>query len=343
MKRIEYLDRLKFLLLCSVIIGHVPPVISYSLVGLIIHSFIIPIFFLLSGFFIKPLSFSESVRKHGKRLLLPTLLSAVIVLIFYSCVLVSQGRGASVLNFTLTSWLPSLCWTEFIDPTYFSGNVHWIGILWFFFALFWSSTIYSILLKHCKTDFCLFIAVALLFLLSYGIDKVMHLPLLICEGLSGVSLIFIGNMFVKHNLIRYFDLRTKVGLFNVSVLFVMWVVRTLYLDFSFVGLFYNHCNLLTWAGSLGGCLCILLFAKYVKIGNSYLGQLSMTFICVHAMMKAIMPFFVNETELITSLCPYKLGCFVIYIIAELLLTVLVTLIILRVPIINRIYEPKRIK
>jgi len=90
MRRIAYVDYAKALCILLMIVGHrkwgqIPYVTDF------IYTFHMPMFMILAGFFIKPLSIADGIRKYGKSYLRPFIVTALISLAVLMGVGVCKG------------------------------------------------------------------------------------------------------------------------------------------------------------------------------------------------------------------------------------------------------------
>lgn len=126
-KRVAYIDFAKFIGLCLVIYGHVPP--TDNIGHVIIYSFHMPLFFLLSGVFFDISRFSLS--KNIKSLLIPYVVFTIFLVFLKSVVsyLLSGKLGGQIIISELIGIL--LGSTDPEAPYQVIG-----GASWFLIALF---------------------------------------------------------------------------------------------------------------------------------------------------------------------------------------------------------------
>lgn len=85
-QRIRYLDDAKAVGILLVILGHCLWLHSVPGLSRLIYSFHIPFFFIISGFFVKPLSLSNGIAKYAKVYLNSYYISAVVALFDIICI-----------------------------------------------------------------------------------------------------------------------------------------------------------------------------------------------------------------------------------------------------------------
>ncbi len=131
-KRIDWLDIAKGIAIICTIIGHS---VEKNKIGVFIFSFHMPLFFILSGYTLKKIQFSElpkATLKDFLRLILPVF--AVLAIDFILQTLFFDKNPISLMK----SYIKRLIW----------GTCgHGVGRLWFLVALFWSKLFFRIVLN----------------------------------------------------------------------------------------------------------------------------------------------------------------------------------------------------
>ncbi|MGN0245655.1 MAG: acyltransferase family protein [Lachnospiraceae bacterium] len=142
--RIEWVDFSKGVAMLLVVIAHTMQGGTYgSMVRGVIYSFHMPLFFILSGFTMRPSknirSFGKKTLKSAKSLLIPG------VLLYFAWICIELWRNTENLMSTdfwkgkaltlLFASASSTVWGE----TFIAG----IGMIWFFFVLFWGKVLYD--------------------------------------------------------------------------------------------------------------------------------------------------------------------------------------------------------
>ena len=154
-----------------------------------IYSFHMPLFFLVSGYFLKVRNPVPPIKKLGKRLLIPYLLSSIIIALSANIIFYTNKHSFDVHY--IINWLQSIAYGNGVTE---GTQFHSIGPLWFLPALFWGTIILSLLIQAAKyvspvltTLLCVIIA---LFLSQHKIC----LPLSILQGMLGVGYMYIGYL-----------------------------------------------------------------------------------------------------------------------------------------------------
>lgn len=180
-QKLLWVDNLKVLGIFSVILGHIA-----SPFTVLIFSFHMPLFFILSGFFIKfDLTLKDFVLKDFKRLMIPYFIFAILGLlaeILKRCILHRDSLNILDELHGLFIWMDM----NSLMNTY-------SFVLWFLPALFFSRFFLFIINKYSVNVFVQFIVVAVLFKISFFIN----LPFAIDNGFNALLFVFIGHTYFK--------------------------------------------------------------------------------------------------------------------------------------------------
>lgn len=211
-KRLTYIDTAKFIGILLVIVGHCGNQIT--LLGQVAYSFHMPLFFIISGMFIKEMQFTTGGQKYAKRLLIPYAITSFLTLIaFFVCANYNCGN----LNEIFSRWVVTTVFAT-SAPDYgkeLFSNIEAAGPIWFLFALFWANWIYSYLKIKCDRLMLLTISLSLFVFSSLSLS-VIKLPFSIQAGIGAVIFLFIGECVRNYNIIdrlNHFPLILKVALF----------------------------------------------------------------------------------------------------------------------------------
>lgn len=143
-ERDETFDVLKGLAILFVITGHCEIGVLYSF----IHSFHMPLFFFISGFFLRLRPLREEISLSFKRLIVPYIFTAFCICIIAFCKDLSNytWSDGSHTQFTIIKYL--FGFRGQIGPSWIIGS---ISVLWFILAMFWTRTIAVILIGKIKS------------------------------------------------------------------------------------------------------------------------------------------------------------------------------------------------
>ena len=143
-KRIEYIDAAKGLAMILVVIGHCHW--KGHLAGSLIYSFHMPLFFIISGFFLKQLTLRKSVIRSAVNYLRPYLITCCILLAI--SLVATSIKGADLLE---DLW-------KCVKTAFYGGKCpgckgHFIGPMWFLLGLFWAVITYSFLRNRMREPY----------------------------------------------------------------------------------------------------------------------------------------------------------------------------------------------
>jgi len=178
---INWIDNLKAFGILAVILGHIASPFSSF-----IFSWHMPLFFMISGFFIKfDLSPKDFILKDFKRLMIPYFIFSMIALVLEELKRIVLHR--ELLDFVnelkgVFLWMDI---TSLINTYAF--------VLWFLPALFFAKVILLSINKYIQNIFLQFITISMLFTSSFYIN----LPFALDNGMNAVLFIFIGNIFFR--------------------------------------------------------------------------------------------------------------------------------------------------
>lgn len=181
-ERVDWVDTLKFIGILSVILGH----INFPLNGFI-YTWHMPLFFMVSGFFIKfETSFKNFAVKNFKRLMIPYFIFSVIGLFMEILKRYLLHREALDYAHELKGIFVDMDFAGLCDTYAF--------VLWFLPALFFARVFLYLIKNKIPSLLLQSLVVALLFMGSFYID----LPFGLDNALNSLIFVYIGNIiFVK--------------------------------------------------------------------------------------------------------------------------------------------------
>lgn len=176
-KNIEWVTGLKTFGILAVILGHINNPFNDF-----IFSWHMPLFFIISGFFIKiNLNLKDLIIKDGKRLMLPYFIFATLAVVAESIKRLGLHREPLVYIDELKAVFLWMDMEHLINSYAF--------VLWFLPALFFAKFIYYIVTKHVSNLFYQVCIFTLLFLISFYVK----LPFALSNALNSVLWLFIGS------------------------------------------------------------------------------------------------------------------------------------------------------
>lgn len=251
--------------------------IDHQWVVRFIYSFHMPLFFIITGYFIKDTSVFQ-LKKEFHRLLLPYILVSVCLIII---------RNVRVLWFEGT-W----DWKVALGALYGSGGTV-LGYqipsnipiyLWFLLCMFFSKLLFqTVVLPHKKHRLWI---VALLSIAGYVCGKFIWLPFCLCQALVAVSFIYAG----------YITKERKYTENELSMLLLAWFSGAYLSSFD---LATNHYPLLFLSlfVAFAGTVLTIAFSKQVSkfpcLSNvlNFYGRYSLAVLCLNCVEILIVPWY----------------------------------------------------
>ena len=183
-KRLDEIDILKSIGIILMIMGHTGfgKIFDYY-----IHSFHMPMFYIISGFLYKnsQLPFKDFLKKKSKSLLIPYIIFAFFHLISWYILCFIVGRDLSIVN------LISIF-------TFNTDNMPISGALWFLTSLFFVDIIYYFINRINDKKFKL-LTVVIISMIGCIIPRYFRLPWALDTSLMGIGLYYIGHLYRKNN------------------------------------------------------------------------------------------------------------------------------------------------
>ena len=219
-KRIEYIDAAKAIGILLVILGHnFTNTIPY--LGAAIYSFHMPLFFIISGMFLKPIGFKDGVVKYGKAYLKPYFITCLLMLlatfILYIFRVVDYGEiflGLKRIAFGSGSNETNALFHDY--PI--------VGPIWFLLALFWGCLFTSIIKKFSSSLVFSILVTFVLFFIGYVSSKYLRIPLSLQMGMCSVPFIMVGGILKQYDIVERFG---EINKFYVIALVAIWGVAIL--------------------------------------------------------------------------------------------------------------------
>lgn len=333
-QRISYIDIAKGIAMLAIIAGH----FGIASADRIVYTFHVPLFFLVSGYFLSTKeNFFPFMKKKARQLLVPYYVTAFVILV-----------TASIIGPTIWPEIDRVknAISIFGAILYGAGAPHTspfpikqIGLLWFLWALFFSMGFIKLALKTRRP----FIVVCLIAITGWLSAKAIWLPLSIQSGAMASFYMYIGLLTRKYGL-----LDKKPPIILVALLILFWANCIYYgVSINIVNCSLSH-GLIGLALSLIAPYLILIACKYVEQYFrtaarflNFFGQTTLIIMCFHAVSDFCFP----NLMLYVWLEPYGVPHMLITILI-LTLNVLWPLfgvfVTLRVPIMKRLFSVKRI-
>lgn len=273
--RIKYIDIAKGIGILCVIIGHM----GWTLADRIIFPFHMPLFFLMSGYFLsKKYPFIKFVKLKFRQLLMPYLWTciagcflAIIANVFLSRL--GMGRQGLLVRWVLASLYGS--GLDYSEPF----SIYGVGAIWFLLTLF-LALILVYLLGDIAKGYIFIIMIAGMSLFS---SKYIWLPWSVQAGGTAAVFVYVGYVVKQKNLLSSWSRKLAwVGL-------LVWIIEAI-LDIH-VDMSRNVFEALgiTIIGAVLICYFILYMSSKLTQKNvftrslEFLGQNSLLILCFHSL------------------------------------------------------------
>lgn len=265
-------DMMKGILILLVIIGHVTQIPEQ--VRHVIYSFHMPAFFMIAGFFQKPMLQMAVLKNGWHRLIVPFLFSWSMLLVYSIAVMVVRQRFHN--DIFLGFLYPASAHVQ--APTL---------VVWFLLALFFCRLICNIVWNlriRYWYKFCIVISVSIGAIYLGGL---IDLPFAFLQGCSAVVFMVIGKMMYSY--IKRYGIRWTF----VVLCGGLWAFSVFYGRVDMASFHYKY-YLLVVFGAMGAtyllyCMCKSIEGVVPLLSSifAWLGQYSLIMMCVHSIERYI--------------------------------------------------------
>lgn len=271
-------DFMKGLGMAAVLVVHsMPWDIENNLIGSWLMSFLMPMFFITSGFWMKKKKVKAGLADSVRYLLKPYGYTITAILAVSLLHRGAQGLWEEWVNVFL---IPALLVS--------SGENTRIGAMWFVFALFlaWCAFYIGGMIKKEKLQAAFFVGMGVL----GGMLLPMKLPFQIGQGSIAAFYLYCGYQLKKQRL-----LERKIPVPILLIMFACWVWEIVYgsMDLAFYDVRYGIFSIM---GSLAGTFLIIRILLYFnKYDNWFMnmvrsvGRHTMWILCIHSVEAAVIP------------------------------------------------------
>lgn len=274
-ERDKTLDIVKGIGILAVIVGHLT-----AFGRQFIFSFHMPLFFVIAGFLYHRKPFAIQMKSDFKRLIIPYLITAGIIVICYGLIELSTRKGN-----TLT-WLYAALWGSgsALHESPLFGDFPHIGAIWFLLAMFWCKFSFTLIESTLRNQYLLLSTSVIISVSACLVDKyIINLPFAILPGLGAV-VFYAAGFFLRKLYGKY-----RVTLMGGGILLIMWALSTFVPDRP-LGLV--TCDYPVWPLSVIGGIAatIVIYTMCKKIAHvqifpiqfiTWCGEVSILFLCFH--------------------------------------------------------------
>ena len=291
--RNKTLDIAKGMAMISIILGH----LSVWRINCVVFTYHIPIFYLITGYFLfgaEKTSFRRFAGKKARTLLVPYYVACLLIIMF--SIPLNMYLGEDVKT-QVIRWIKAALYAagdSYTAPFEIPG----IGAIWFLWATFWGSlSMYFLIKKKAGTRVS---AVLVLFMVCCWSRRLCWFPLSIQAGGCAALFMYIGWLYHKEeNIIKQLlaDMSREAKTFLVIAAFWIWYAFIR----SFQSFWLVHCDVGRGGSdifaSVCACICIILIsgqidAKFEHLGKglAYLGRYSLLMLILHIVELDLVPY-----------------------------------------------------
>ena len=298
-----------------VILGHCSWLSQFPFAYELIYAFHMPLFFIISGFFIK-LDWKVAIKKYSKAYLKPYILTCMIILCMIDFhVILLGGSGIDLLNSTKHVMLRTFIASGAVNNDVLFASLPKIGVIWFLVALFWACLVYSILKLCLSVKKRLFVVVSL-FVLTCISARYVRLPFSLQGGLSAVIFIMTGDLIRQYKVLdTFYRVHVLVKLLLLSI--------CLYSVYCFGGVMISSCDyapaIIKVMVAIVLSLIICDVFKTINIHGGWIGKSTLLILCGHQLvlrksMFSNLPF----NPILNILIEWLVGCGLAFLIGYIL-------------------------
>ncbi|MGC4017981.1 MAG: acyltransferase family protein [Muricomes sp.] len=273
----KYFDIAKGIAMICIIIGHLGIVEINSFV----FTFHVPVFFLISGFFLNDkLTLSQYVKQKKSQLLIPYMVTCIFTIIGATLSGIMTTRSTENVVESIKTWTIASIYgsgtIEYTSPFY----IKQIGALWFLLALFTALIIVRYFMSYQYG------AIAILFItyVGYKTTEFIWLPFSIQAGMTASLFIYMGFLFKKH---KIFDRTIPAPILGVMV--AIWLFCIVFCGKFYMVRNYYGSGFLDILGALCGSYLVIMLSKSIENNTKYIsgilnfyGKNSLFMMCFHA-------------------------------------------------------------
>lgn len=282
--RLGYIDIAKGVAMLCIIAGH----FGIASVDRVVYTFHVPLFFLVSGYFLSTrLDIRTFIMQKARQLLVPYVCAGLGIMLSAALINLAMGSTLHAIGEDTLRILGALI--------YGAGSAHTepfairqIGLLWFLLGLFFSMIMVRLALR---TKYPLVIVCAL-FYVGWKTAQYMWLPFSLQAACTASLFVYLGYWAKQHDL-----LSVKPHVLAVAALMVLWLF-CIYEKIS-IGLVASDLGaggLLSVIDALGASYLVVLACKQVEKrlhvlarGLNFVGQTTLIIMCFHAIADFTFP------------------------------------------------------
>lgn len=275
--RDDTFDVLKGIAIIFVILGHC----LKGQIEVFAHTFHVPLFFFVAGYFLKTRPIREEILLSTKRLIIPYIFAALCTCIIAILNDLSNYTWADG-SYSQRVILKFLFGFRGECPPHFFHDT--INILWFILAMFFARCFTVFFVSKIKSVKALCILFFSLGILGLLLEKFIFVPYCIPQGLFAASFILTGYLVKKFRILN----SNFIKIFS-PYLFILWLYNLTQGRISMASGTFPTGFVFGLLGALGAFFILYIIVKMFYIKNSlmwkatlFCGRYSLVIYCVHA-------------------------------------------------------------
>lgn len=270
-RRVKYFDIAKGIGIICVILGHM----SIKPIDRFVFTFHMPLFFLISGYFMKEMDNRKFILKKAKQLLMPYIFTCLCIIMLST---LQQDSYNNVL-YQLRKWIVASIYGSGARTDFFIFNLQPIGAIWFLLALLISMSIVNMIVKYKYSSAW----IVVFFVVGYYSAKYTWLPFSIQAGFTASLFVYIGFRAKEKEI-----LNRKAKIDQLIIMFIIWGIAIYEKGLlCMVNNTYPK-GILDIIGSISATYIIIVVSKIIEtkfrlITNilSFYGENSLIILCFH--------------------------------------------------------------
>lgn len=276
-ERVRYFDIAKGVAILCIIAGHM----GNATINNFVFTFHVPIFFLISGYFLKDsISVKEFIKKKYWQLIIPYIFTCICIIAGVSLSNVIRTRSTEYLVEDIKTWVIASLYgsgtIEYTSPFYMKQ----IGAIWFLLASFTALVIVRYFINY-KYGWA---GVILLAYVGYKTSEMLWLPLSVQAGMTAAVFVYMGWLANKHKLFE----RTATSVL-IGGAACIWLFSILFCGQFYIVQNYFGNGLFDVIGAVAGSYLIILFCKKIEQKTNriakileFYGKNTLIILCMHA-------------------------------------------------------------
>lgn len=279
--RFGFINVAKGIGIICVMLGH----LGNEMIDRVVFTFHMPLFFLISGYFLNDsVPILEFIKKKAKRLLLPYYVTGGSICILLVLADIVRGLWGEIPS-DFFNMIIAVIFGSCFDVT---EQIHGIGAIWFLWALFWAALIVRL---SCKLKWRGAVWISLLALVSYVSYSFLVLPLSVQPGCCAAIFVYLGWKLKIMDLKRYIT-NTWLMFFALGI-FVLEVALEIRVDMA--KNMYKM-GIVSVLGAVFICFFVLYVSNIIysttamiNKGLCFLGKHSLIVLCFHQIEMRVFP------------------------------------------------------